>query len=567
MMDDKTPAQDHDGGGADERTIKAIMFEKWGPEYFKDFSENYPGPFSLVIRETVADMEYFWEEWQKNAHEHTRSILSRVIKRWIEIRTSQGLTAHLINRIQGIEETEKNFFVEYQNVFPYIEDALIAHADAPGHMEPEEGQETEKQQIDVLIHALGPEDVKAVYEGTFNTPCAAVLRDAAEAMKKDREAADRKKRAEKKAHESIDEINLKDAKWLNIYHGKITDDLMRLSGRDFVTLDGLRGYWIGQDGQRYDVENMDKLFNSLQTSTKKIFDMSVMLLAIQTFYGSGRNSITPQVRIPLIPYLEKNGHDLTPRTMETKEEQAKENERIKNRLKQFKRAIKKDFDALEVIRFTGEEKQGRHAGDYARLRLISGHRISKGFIYVNFDIDMAHYLVNAYSMQFPLCFMLFDNNNPNSYSVNRKILLHTVMDNNFFAGTDGTLSVMALLNAAPEITTIQELQERGQRNWKDKIKKPLEVTLNDGVRVGFLKRWEYRHPKSGTRYTPEEAQELTWDLYSTLMVDFILTERPPGEAERRAKLIEEKAAAEAAGTLPKKKRGRPKKQAKTKKGV
>ena len=85
--------------------------------------------------------------------------------------------------------------------------------------------------------------------------------------------------------------------------------------------------------------------------------------------------------------------------------------------------------------------------------------------------------------------------------------------------------------------------------------------MNDGIKVGFLKRWEYRHPKSGTTYTPEEAQALTWEVYSALMIDFVLTERPPGEEERRAKLLEEKAAAEAAGKIPKKKRGRPRKKA------
>ena len=554
--------QDYTGETAEERTIIAVMKRKWGKEYVEDFSKRCPDAYSVVVRELSAEMDYFVGQWhdpgREHRHEHVKSLFAKTVTRWVLMRVSQALIAHLINHAQGIKETEKNFFTEYQSAFPYIEEALKKHPDAPGHMDP-----GTKQQVDVFIWEINEEndDIGAVYNGTFDTPCAGVLKDVAEAIKKDREAAQEAKRIKDKAAASIDEFNLKDAKWIGMYHGKITDDLMRLSGRDFTTLDGISGYWIGPDGQRYDVKDMEKLYNNLTTSTKKIFDMSVAYLAMLNFHGAGRNSIKSQVRIPLIAYLEKNGHDLTPRTMATKEEQAKENERVENRLRQFKRAIRKSLEALKNTSFTGTEKQGRHAGDYADLILVSGHRIKNGFIYVNFDPDMARYLLNAYFMQLPLCFLKFENKNPNSYSVNRKILVHTVMNNNFFQGTDCTLSVAALLNAAPEITTMEELQERGQRNWKAKIKKPLEVALDDGVKVGFLKRWEYRHPKSGATYTPEESQALTWEVYSALMIDFVLTERPPGEEERRAKLLEEKAAAEAAGKIPQKKRGRPRKKA------
>ena len=560
--------QDYAGETAEERTIIAVMKRKWGEKNVEDFSKRCPDAYSVVVRELSAEMDYFVGQWhdpgREHRHEHVKSLFAKTVTRWVLMRVSQALIAHLINRAQGIQETEKNFFTEYQIAFPYIEEALKKHPDAPGHMGP-----GTKQQVDVFIWEINEEndDIEAVYNGTFNTPCAAVLKDAAEAIRKDREAAreatERKRKAQEKARESIDEINLKDAKWLNIYHGKLNDEIMRLSGRDFTSPDGMKGYWTGPDKQRYDVNDIDKLFNGLQTSTKKIFDVAVMYLSMQNFYGSGRNSIKPQVRIPLLAYLEKNGHDLTPRTMATEEEQAKENARINTRIKKHKSAIRKDFDVLSEIRWTGEEKQGRNAGDYANLRLISGHRIRNGFIYVNFDVDAAYYLVNAYSMWFPLCLLLHDNRRPNSYSIGRKILLHTSIKNNFFAGTDCTLSAMALLNAAPEITTIEELQERGQRNWKDKIKKPLEAALNDNVSVGFLKRWEYRHPKSGITYTPEEAQALTWEVYSALMIDFVLTERPPGETDRRTKWIEEKAAAEAAGKITQKKRGRPRKKAQT----
>ena len=366
-----------------------------------------------------------------------------------------------------------------------------------------------------------------------------------------------------KAKESIDPLSLKNKNWLPLYQGALTNDLMRLSIRDFfVERNGVKAYYTAPNGQKYSIDQFDQLTGTLTTSTKKLLDTAVLYLSVQNFYGSGRNSVKPQVKIPLLDYLEKNGHNVRPRTMESEEEQAKENERVKDRIKKFKNAIRRDLNDLRLIKWTAEEKRGRNAGNYAELQIISGHRIVKDFIYVNFDIDAARYLVNAHTMFFPLCLLKHDNKKSNPYPIGRKIALHNSMDNNFFAGTDCTLSVTALLNAAPEIPTIEELQERGQRNWKDKIKKPLETALNENINVGLLKKWEYRHPKNGTTYTAEEARALPWETYSTLMIDFIMAVNPPGQEERRAKIKAEKEAAEAAGKITKKKRGRPRKQPK-----
>ena len=73
----------------------------------------------------------------------------------------------------------------------------------------------------------------------------------------------------------------------------------------------------------------------------------------------------------------------------------------------------------------------------------------------------------------------------------------------------------------------------------------------------LLSRWEYRDPATGTTYTPAAASRLTWEEYSSLMVDFLLVEEPD-QATRRAARAAEKAAAEA--EPPKKKRGRPRKK-------
>ena len=182
--------QDHAGATAEERTIIAVMKRKWGEKNVEDFSKRCPDAYSLVVRELSAEMEYFVKEWhdpgREHRHEHVKSLFAKTVTRWVLMRVSQALIAHLINHAQGIKETEKNFFTEYQSAFPYIEEALTKHPDAPGHMGP-----GTKQQVDVFIWEINEEDddIGAVYNGTFDTPCSAVLKDAAEAIRKDREAA------------------------------------------------------------------------------------------------------------------------------------------------------------------------------------------------------------------------------------------------------------------------------------------------------------------------------------------------------------------------------------------
>ena len=176
---------------------------------------------------------------------------------------------------------------------------------------------------------------------------------------------------------------------------------------------------------------------------------------------------------------------------------------------------------------------------------------------INFDIDIARYLIQASMMQWPTALLQHDNRDFNGYAIGRKLALHHSMDSNAAAGTDCTISVRALLEEAPDITTIEELRKKGRRDWKKQIKEKLEQALNKNTlpSIPLLKRWEYRSPSTGTRYTPETAAALSWDEYITLMVDFTMAEEPDQEARRAARAAEK---VEAQVEAPvKKKRGRP----------
>lgn len=354
--------------------------------------------------------------------------------------------------------------------------------------------------------------------------------------------------------------NLLAINYLPMLNGAPSNELMQLTKKDFHP-DGFtkNATYTTKDGHKITIERFDKLQGLLSTSAKKILDTALLYLTSGNFYRGKRSSINPTVEIPLIEYGEACGYQLTPQTMATPEEQEKENRRVNERIKDLKKNVRRDLHDISRILWTGEETRGRNKGDYKEMRIISSHSISKGLIRINFDVEAAAYFVNAYIMQYPTALLKHDNRKPNAYVIGRKMAFHNSNDQNRAAGTDSTLSVKSLLAAAPEIPTIDDIKARGQRNWKDKIKKPLEIALDENISVGLISKWEYRDPKTGHTYTADTAQPLTWTQYNRLMIDFVMIDAPE-QAERREAKAEAARQAAADKGQERKKRGRPSKK-------
>ena len=293
-----------------------------------------------------------------------------------------------------------------------------------------------------------------------------------------------------------------------------------------------RATFTTSDGNKVQIENYDKLQSTLGTPAKKLLDVATVYLTDGNFYRGRRENITPTVEIPLIEFGEACGWNLTPATMETDDEQREENRRASERVKAFRKSVRRDLHDISSVVWSGTETKGRNRGDYREMRLISSHSIRNGIVRINFDIDAAAYLVNAYMMQYPVAALL-GTHTATAYDIGRKMALHNSIDNNHSRGTNSTLSVRSLLASATSIQSYEALRARNQRNWKDKIKRPLEAALDELVSVGLLVRWEYRDPKTQDTYTAEAAQPLRWTQYDRLMVDFVMVD-PPDQSERRA---------------------------------
>lgn len=349
-------------------------------------------------------------------------------------------------------------------------------------------------------------------------------------------------------------------RFLPIYSAQPLNEFMRASVKKFeFDPRSKKGTYRTKSGSTLTIENCDKLLAGLGTGANKLFDVGAAALARQN-YNSTRNP-NPIVRISLHEYAEANGIKITPERMDTPEEQKEENKKAIQRLKDFKKAIRRDLEDMASLHWTGSITKGKEAGDYADLKLLSTHGVSNGVITMVFDAIHARILVNAPIVQWPTTLLKHDNRNPNAYAIGRRIASHFSMDNNAAAGTNKTLSVKSLLEAAPKIISIKKIEEQDQRFWRDRIKKPLELALDENIRIGFLSEWAYRDPKTKERISKESANVLQWSQYESLMVDFEIID-PPDQTERRAKRAEEKAQAAIASGKEKKKRGRPKKEEK-----
>lgn len=343
-------------------------------------------------------------------------------------------------------------------------------------------------------------------------------------------------------------------RYLPMLNGYPTNDLMAMSTTR-LEADGFTGRaTFTKGGHTITVKDFNQLVGAIGTSAKKVMDTGVAYLTASNYYRTDR--VNPTATIDLMDYWRAQKLHVDPLPMDTEEEQRKEQSRVAETVKKLKQGLKADLENLKRLEWEGQGT-GRNRGDFAKYSFISSYRVRGTTLILNFDIEIARYLVQSYQMQWPPALLLHDNRDPNSYAIGRKLALHHSMDNNAAVGTDCTISVKSLLAEAPDISTIEELRAKGQRNWKRLIKEKLEAALNKNITTApLLKRWEYRSPSTGATYTPETASGLSWEEYYTLMVDFVMAEEPDQTARRAARDAEKAAAAQ---EPPKKKRGRPRK--------
>lgn len=267
----------------------------------------------------------------------------------------------------------------------------------------------------------------------------------------------------------------------------------------------------------------------LYTSAKKLFDTFMFILSRQNACGVFDDIPNNEVPLNVIDYATALGIDFTPKDFTKTEIQ-----RADQRRKDFKRQMQDDIKHIKHITdWDGTQlKNGRkipfidNRSDYGIIAFQKYNKLTQTF-HVQFSNDFVKYMLNSYICDFPL--NLLKSKNPYTYDIGRKMVMHYCMFPNKNANRENHLKVHSLLNATPDISTIEEYSKTGRKDWKTRVKGKLEKGLNELITLGVLESWIYL--KQGKEITSEEAKKCTMIEYDHLIVDFEFLNRPDRDNE------------------------------------
>ena len=161
---------------------------------------------------------------------------------------------------------------------------------------------------------------------------------------------------------------------------------------------------------------------------------------------------------------------------------------------------------------------------------------------VNSEIDfrfgpsLIEYLCTRYIMPVDInIFKINPHKNPHAYNLARH--LSEVYRVRMNKGQPPRISVKTLLSACPELPTVEELREKGNREYWQKIYEPVERDLDAIADIYGLVDWHYCH-SNGIPLTDAELglngeKGYSFDEWLTFMIDFTLPDYPDTTARRR----------------------------------
>lgn len=345
-----------------------------------------------------------------------------------------------------------------------------------------------------------------------------------------------------------------------VYNGELVREFARLKKTDFTEIEYDDRSILTADTKNGPIrlinpdEMYSKFIESFGPMALKLFFMGLVGLARKNYYdkASAKNL---RIDLSFSDFAKAQNRNIEAAPNASPEEKKK----AQNRRKDFINEINRNLTDLSHFSWQIEGK-----GKYRKIGILqTSHRIENNTITFYFDQGFADAIrIDGIMTQSPTALLYTDNRDPNAYKIGLYVANHHGNDRNAARGTESTLSIKSLISAAATIPTFEELRSQGRRDWKVKIKKPLERSLNDFIRVDYLEKWEYRHPRTGKRYTEEKAEELSAATYEELMVDYTV-KNAPDMKERRERREQERREREQkqieAGLQPKR-RGRPKKR-------
>lgn len=278
-----------------------------------------------------------------------------------------------------------------------------------------------------------------------------------------------------------------------------------------------------------------------------------------------------RVYFPLTEYLSKLNYKVTPQIKPgaTPEEIEAEKKRANNALKDGRKKLRKDLASLAsfklnfsdyIITKSKNGKTKKEKKDYESMDIISTHGIKNGYIKMTFNPDFADALINRGTVaDYSDTIYAIDPRKPNAFKLELAICEHFSIDHNHLKGTANSLKVKSLLSWT-DLPSIAEVRA-SRKSWEERIKEPLENSLDELKRVGFLEdiveektepdgtvtiktkvdAWRYSG-KNGAILSDEEAIFTSYEEWENTIVYFNLKDAP--DHSERTKKLKDKIAKE-----------------------
>lgn len=286
----------------------------------------------------------------------------------------------------------------------------------------------------------------------------------------------------------------------------------------------------------------DKGIKSLGVAASKMLSAGIMAFTAENSQGQAQ----PHLRVTLdtADYARKNGWEIEPRQMPTPEAQAAEDKRAENDAHNFLAKARRNLHTIRTnAAFSWTETVKGRTEAYSEINFISGFRVTRKAITMDFGLAAAEYLAKRPMRQRPDAMFLVDENRENAYAIGEYLNQHYSIDANVSRGTECMISIEAVLKQTSYPTIDAIRQGKSKRTWRDIIKERLESDLDHLTQIGVLTTWAYSHPKKKLLTDDEAANIATYEEYAELYLCYEIANYPPhGERVKAIRAKTEKSA-------------------------
>ena len=320
--------------------------------------------------------------------------------------------------------------------------------------------------------------------------------------------------------------------YVNIYSPNAMNVLQKVNKKGMSIVETIVNLRLSKEGRIIIKDDKDgdievRLFNvervNLNVHSRKLLDMLLMKLSDQLPYGqeATRRTIVEvfDITVTLDEFMKLCG--LSDR---------------KNARDHFRAAAECLFSLYmtfdyEVWETIGKRRKRtkKHFSSYLldsteETRTLDKDPVIDSRICVAFSVKLLEYLCTRYIMPLNIkIFAINPRNHPHAYNIFRH--LSEVYRVKMNRGQEARISVEALLKACPELPTVNEIREKGNREYWQKIYEPVQRDLDALEEIYGLITWEYTH-KNGSPLTDYELAHYSFDEWQKFMIDFTLPDYP-----------------------------------------